>query len=125
MDQKSVFLGVPAEPEFARVVRMTAASLAADCDLGVEDVEDVRMIAEEGFVLSCATAPDAVDVRFSLEPGVVAMDFPLGAAMPQDDSLDLVMALLDAVCDVLSVADADDGRTLHLEKRRAGDAHGE
>ena len=50
MDQKRVCLTVPAEPGFARIVRMTAASLAVTCDMGVDEVEDARMAAEEGFV---------------------------------------------------------------------------
>ena len=55
MDQKRVCLTVPAEPGFARIVRMTAASLAVTCDMGVDEVEDARMAAEEGFVYACAT----------------------------------------------------------------------
>ena len=38
MDQKRVCLTVPAEPGFARIVRMTAASLAVTCDMGVDEV---------------------------------------------------------------------------------------
>ena len=47
MDQKRVCLTVPAEPGFARIVRMTAASLAVTCDMGVDEVEDARMAAED------------------------------------------------------------------------------
>ena len=42
-EEKSVRLSVPAEPEFARVVRMTAANLAVLCDMNVDEVEDLRM----------------------------------------------------------------------------------
>ena len=66
MDEKTVTLSVPAEADFARSVRMMASTLAVCCDMSVEDVEDVRMIAEEGFVYSCATAPERVGVSFSL-----------------------------------------------------------
>ena len=120
MDEKNVTLRVPAEPEFARSVRMTASTLAVCCDMSVEDVEDVRMVAEEGFVYACATAPESVGVSFSLAGGSMAMDFSLGEAEPADDSIELVEVLLAAVCDVFSVS--EDGRVLHLVKR-AGDAH--
>ena len=65
-EEKSVRLSVPAEPEFARVVRMTAANLAVLCDMNVDDVEDLRMAAEEGFVYSCATRPATCDVSFAI-----------------------------------------------------------
>ena len=122
MDQKNVRLVVPAEATFARTVRMSASTLAVCCDMSVEAVEDVRMVAEEGFVYTCATAPESVEVRFSLERGRVTMDFSLGEEEPDDESIDLVEVLLSAVCDVFSVS--EDGRVLHLVKR-AGDAHGE
>ncbi len=122
MDEKHAALRVPAEAAFARSVRITAAALAVSCDMSVEDVEDVRMIAEEGFVYTCATAPESVEVRFSLERGRVTMDFSLGDTEPSDDSVDLVRVLLAAVCD--EFAFEDDGSTLHLV-RASGESHGE
>ena len=122
MAEKNVSLCVPAEADFARSVRMTASTLAVCCDMSVEDVEDVRMIAEEGFVYACATAPERVSVTFSLEGRTRGIDFELGEREPADESIDLVEVLLSAVCDVFSVS--EDGRVLHLVKR-AGDAHDE
>lgn len=122
MAEKNVSLCVPAEVDFARSVRMTASTLAVCCDMSVEDVEDVRMIAEEGFVYACATAPERVSVTFSLEGSTMGIDFELGEREPADESIDLVEVLLSAVCDVFSVS--EDGRVLHLVKR-AGDAHDE
>ena len=122
MAEKNVSLCVPAEADFARSVRMTASALAVCCDMSVEDVEDVRMIAEEGFVYACATAPERVSVTFSLEGSTMGIDFELGEREPADESIDLVEVLLSAVCDVFSVS--EDGRVLHLVKR-AGDAHDE
>ena len=122
MAEKNVSLCVPAEADFARSVRMTASTLAVCCDMSVEDVEDVRMIAEEGFVFACATAPERVSVTFSLEGSTMGIDFELGEREPADESIDLVEVLLSAVCDVFSVS--EDGRVLHLVKR-AGDAHDE
>ena len=90
MDEKNVTLSVPAEADFARSVRMTASTLAVCCDMSVEDVEDVRMIAEEGFVYSCATAPERVGVSFSLTGDAMTMDFTLGDAEPADESIELV-----------------------------------
>ena len=50
MPTTQVNVTVPALPEFARSVRMMAANLAVVCHMSVDDLEDVRMAAEEGFV---------------------------------------------------------------------------
>lgn len=115
MDEKNVRLSTPAEATFARPVRMMAASLAAGCDMSLEDVEDVRMIAEEGFVYACATGVESVETSFSLAADGMSMDFSLGERVPDDESIELVRVLLEAVCDEFTVA--PDGTSLHLAKR--------
>lgn len=112
-----VRLSVPAEAGFARTVRMMAASLGAACDMGLDDVEDLRMAAEEGFVYSCATRPEVCDITFALSARGIAMDFSLGAHIPEDDadseqSLGLVELLLSAICEDFSVS--EDGSALRL-----------
>jgi len=121
MPDKNVILSVPAEAPFARAVRMMAANLAVCFDMSVDDVEDVRMAAEEGFIYSCATRPDECRITFGLDRGAMTMDFSLGAKLPADDdlggdgqSLDLVELLLSAVCDDFGVS--EDGAALHLVK---------
>ncbi|HJA28898.1 MAG TPA: ATP-binding protein [Candidatus Olsenella pullicola] len=118
MDEKNVRLCVPAKAEFARTVRMTASALAVCCGMSVEGVEDIRMIAEEGFVYACATEPAEVEVAFSLGEESIAMDFSLGEGDPADDSIELVEVLLDAVCD--EFFESEDGTTLHLLRRSDG-----
>ena len=123
----TVGLSVPAEPRFARAVRMLAATLAVNCDMSVDEVEDVRIAAEEGFVYSCATAPEVVDVNFILNADAFEMEFSLGEASFADASravdaapLDLVELLLSAVCDDFGVS--DDDSLLHLVKRIGANA---
>ena len=121
MDSKSVRLCVPAEAPFARIVRMTAASLAATCDMGLDDVEDARMAAEEGFVYACATGQQECEISFGISDDAVTMDFSLGedlGAADANESLELVEALLAAICDESSIS--EDGRTLSLVKRTGG-----
>lgn len=130
MSSDAIRLSLPAQPHFARSVRMLASTLAVANDFSVDDVEDVRMAAEEGFVYACATGIDACEISFSLGERSVSMDFPLGetpaaegaAYTEVDEDIDLVELLLDAVCDEFAVLEAEAGSTLHLLKR-AG--HGE
>lgn len=121
MPSKTVRLTVPAEPQFARIVRMTAANLAVCCDMPIDDVEDARMAAEEGFVYACATVQNDCDISFTIDDGQVSMTFSLGLELKEEDedsSLDLVEALLGAICDESQVS--DDETQLTLIKRTGG-----
>ncbi len=117
-------LTVPAAPEYARVVRMCAASAAAVADLSLEDVEDVRMAAEEGFVYACATGQPTVACALTLGEGALELSFSLGGDLEavDDESLDLVEALLDAICEDFGIS--EDGSELLLVLRTGG-AHDE
>lgn len=124
MQEQTVRLSVPAEAAYARTVRMMAASLAVVCDMSVDEVEDVRMAAEEGFVYCCATAPQSCEVAFSLSKGEVSTSFALGPVQPDDadGSLGLAELLLSAICDEHGLS--SDGASLVLVKR-AGAVYGE
>ena len=123
MAQQTVQLSVPAEPTFARTVRMMAANLAVVCNMSMDDVEDVRMAAEEGFVLCCATAPTSCEVTFALAPGEVRTTFALGGEIAEEgEGFAFAELLLDAVCDEHGIS--EDGAQLYLVNR-VGVADGE
>lgn len=120
-------LKVPAKPDYARVVRMTAANMAQLAGMDVEAVDDVRMAAEEAFVYACATGVgDAARIVFSLSSEGLAMDFDLGERPVTEDaeepSLVYAAFILDAMCDECTIGDAPQG-VLHLFKR-VGGIHG-
>lgn len=112
MQESKVDLCVPAEPAYARSVRMMAANLAVVCGMSVDDVEDVRMAAEEGFVYACGTRPVACDVTFSLADGSMDVSFSLGTSGVDADDVEgreavhYAELLLSAVCDDYEIDDA-------------------
>ena len=124
MAQKIVELSAPADPTFARSVRMMAANLAVLCKMNVDELEDVKMATEEGFVFACGTQKDSVDITFTLEDNTMAIDFDLGDEDPVESEadnsqpLELVELLLSAICDEFALS--DDGYTLHLVKISGG-----
>ncbi|MBR3385804.1 MAG: ATP-binding protein [Atopobiaceae bacterium] len=122
MSDQTISLSVPALPAFARSVRMMAANLAVIGEMTVDDVEDARMVAEEGFVCACATAPEPCEVTFTVSPGQLVMDFSLGSGIDVLSSADAAVGysalLLAAVCDEYVVDEA--ASTLHLVKRAVG-----
>ncbi len=124
MTKSIVKLSVPAEPRFARSIRMLAANLAVVAGLSIDDVEDVRMAAEEGFVYASATTDDALEVTFGVSEGEVDMAFSLGDREPQAEqyapgSFSYVELILAAVSDEYEVD--DEAGTLRVTKRTLTD----
>ena len=122
MEEQVIRLSVPCNPRFARPVRMMAASLATVSSMSVDDVEDLRMAAEEGFVYACATAPASVDVEFVLADDEVRMSFGLGATEPDlegDPALSYANLLLAALCDSYEL----DAAAQQLRIAKMGGAH--
>lgn len=125
MADSVIHLSVPAEPSFARSVRMMAANLAVLCSMSMDDVEDARMAAEEAFVYSCATQPTACDMTFTLAEDSLHMVFSLGDAEPSEDEtlaeqVGLAELLLSAVSDSYEISTEES--VLHVVKL-VGGAH--
>ena len=126
MAASHVALSVPPQPEFARSVRMMAANLAVLCSMTVEEVEDVRMAAEEAFVYACATLPPVCDVSFDIYADELSMSFGLGPRDAEHDfavaeQVGLAKVLLSAVSDSFEVT--PDKSSL-LVSKMVGAAHG-
>ncbi|MDO4437072.1 MAG: ATP-binding protein [Coriobacteriaceae bacterium] len=100
-----ISLTVSCEPHLARIVRMTAANVAALSSMSVDRVEDIRMAAEEAFIYACATAPaEQLVIDFDADEVHVAMQFKLGVdafAQPSDEDPTAAYAdlILGSVCD--------------------------
>ncbi len=121
MESKTVELKTPAAPEFALSVRMLAANLAVVCGLSIDDVEDVRMAAEEGFVYASATEQESVGIRFDINEDRIEMVFTLGAQANvedayEDGSFGYAQLILGAVTDEFSID--DEASTLTVVKTR-------
>lgn len=125
--EETTVLEVPAEPRYARVVRMAAANLASIAGLNVEEVDDVRMAAEEAFVYACATGlRGTARAEFTLTGDGLAMEFALGDQPVVEDSREptLVYAafLLEATCDECVISDAPRSRMRLFKKIGGTDA---
>lgn len=101
-----ITLTVACDPALARLVRMSAANVAALSSMSVDRVEDIRMAAEEAFIYACLTSPgEGLAIDFDVDRTHVAMVFRLHTeafAEPCEDDptaayVDLILA---SVCDV-------------------------
>ena len=113
-------LVVPVEARYARVVRMTAANMATIAGLAVDDVDDVRMAAEEAFVYACATGlEDCISIEFQITGQGLAMDFELGPLTVSENDRESALVysafILEAVCDECVITDGEHS-SMHLFK---------
>ena len=122
-----ITLTVPAKSEYAKTVRMTAAALVSRMGMNFDDVEDVRMAAEEAFVYAVDTLPEDAEVRFefSVTDDELKIDVPLGSEDPSsDEEADRRAAyatfILESVCDSYGFESDEDGAHLRLTKRVGG-----
>ena len=121
MEKDRVTLVVPARGEFAKTVRMTAAALAGRMGMTYDDVDDVRIAAEEAFVYACDTDPGSGEVTFYFYPegDVMRIEVPLGSRASTQDAergAAYAMFILQSVCDRFELSSDEQGPWLRLEK---------
>lgn len=85
MSESIVRLAVPAQPSYARTVRMLVANLAVLCNMTIDDIEDTRVIAGEAFAYVCATSPEVCEMAFGVKDDGLSMSFSLGEVIPEND----------------------------------------
>lgn len=115
-----VVLEVPAVPASLRVVRMVAATVAADAGFDIDEVDDVRMAVDElcaAVIESGPASPLRIHVRLADEQLVVrvqaAQPDPAGAAALDE----LRAAVLGATAGDYGFALADGHSIAWLAKR--------
>lgn len=123
MRSDRVILTVPAKSEFAKTARMTVSELASRIGMSYDEVDDVRMAAEEAFIYATARVDDG-DVTFLLElleDGICITVGPFAAgadAGSQDEAQDRYSAfILESVCDEFEISQGSEGGVLRLVRR--------
>ncbi len=126
MGKDRITLTVPARSDYARTVRMTAAELAARLGMSYDEVDDVRMAAEEAFVYACDCADDTDGITFAFTVDEVALGIevgPLPACCAQGAAESSANGysefILQSVCDEFSIEHEAGSCVLRLV-RRAG-----
>ena len=116
-----VSMTVPADVAYVSTLRLAAASLAARCDLTVDDIEDLRLPVDEAcaLLLPHATPGSAIAAHFELSSGHLLVETSVAtddAAEPDREGF--AWTVLDALTNSLHVP-AQDGRlTIALTKTR-------
>lgn len=122
MSADRISLTVPARPEYAKTVRMTASALVSRTGLAYDEVDDVRIAAEEAFVYACdhTDGPD-IALTFTIDAEEFAIRVDLGdAARVSDEEGERRTAyatfILQSVCDRFVMASDERGAHLTVVK---------
>lgn len=109
-DGAFVEVRIPADVVYVSTLRLTAASLAARCDLTIDDIEDLRLAVDEAcaLLLPLAGVGSTLDARFELAEGRLAVDTSVatadGAEPDRDGFAWTVLGALASSVDVLQDA---------------------
>jgi serine/threonine-protein kinase RsbW len=121
LDGDHVTMRVPAAGVYISTLRLTTASLAARCDLTVDDIEDLRLAVDEACSLLLPhTASDGVlDADFELARGQLTVRVSVRSANGADiDRAGFAWTVLGALATSVEVSNADGRLAIGVTKRR-------
>ena len=121
-DQDGVEVRLPAERRFVAALRSLSSSLAAQCDLTVDEIEDLQIAVDEAcaLLLPHALQPGAsLTARFGLGAGCLDVVASVPAAPHADpDRTGFSWTVLTALADRLEVTSAEGALTIAITKQR-------
>ena len=113
---------VPARVVYVSTLRRTAASLAASCDLTVDDIEDLRLAVDEACALLLPHADESarLETQFHLGSGSIAVTTSVqttGDAQGPDRT-GFAWTVLDALSTAVDVSNAAGRLAITVTKHR-------
>jgi serine/threonine-protein kinase RsbW len=124
-DGDVVDVRVPADGAYVATLRLTAASLAARCDLTIDDIEDLRLAVDEAcaLLLPHAQAGSTMQAEFTLAAGrlevTTTVDSPDASAASPDRS-GFAWSVLSALASDVDVKGDGVHLSITVTKRREG-----
>lgn len=128
MASDRITLTVPARGEYAKTVRLTAAELASRLGMSYDEVDDVRIAAEEAFVYASGCVGEDDDVTFRFTVGPDLLEIEVGPMPSHRDGGESGISegyaefILQSVCDEFAIDHLAEGCTLRLCRRVSGAA---
>ncbi len=116
-------LVLPAEPDYGRIARIAASSLALRLGLSFSEIEDLRIAVDETIILLLRpTGSGDITIEFTIEPHALVIDASTAAsheatgAPPLDEGAR--HRFDEIVADTVDVHEVDElAATVHLVKR--------
>jgi serine/threonine-protein kinase RsbW len=120
-DADVIEVRVPADVVYVSTLRLTAASLAARCDLTIDEIEDLRLAVDEAcaLVLPHARPGSTLDARFTLSAGRLTVDTSVQTIESADpDRTGFAWTVLGALASSVDVRNDGSRLTITVTKTR-------
>ena len=120
-----VEIQVPADVVYVSTLRLTAASLAARCDLTIDEIEDLRLAVDEAcsLLLPHARTGSALQARFEVSPGRLAVQTSVHTdTAAEPDRTGFAWTVLGALASSVDVRQEADRLVIVVTKTRAAAA---
>jgi serine/threonine-protein kinase RsbW len=119
-DGDLVEIRVPAAVVYVSTLRLAAAALAARCELTIDEIEDLRLAVDEAcaLLLPHATEGSALEARFELNQGKLAVDATVHTVDGKPDRNGFAWTVLGALATTVDVTAKDERLTISITKTR-------
>jgi serine/threonine-protein kinase RsbW len=119
-DGDIVRVQIPADVVYVSTLRLTAAGLAARCELTIDDIEDLRLAVDEACALLLPNASGAtLDAYFELSYASLRVTVAVeGVGELEIDRGGFAWTVLGALATEVDVANSDGRMTIGFTKRR-------
>jgi serine/threonine-protein kinase RsbW len=120
-DGDAVEVRIPADVVYVSTLRLTAASLAARCDLTIDDIEDLRLAVDEAcaLLLPHASKKSTLDARFELQAGRLTVDTSVATdEASEPDRSGFAWTVLGALASTVDVRQTDGRLSIVVTKAR-------
>lgn len=120
-DGEVVEVRTPAEVVYVSTLRLTAASLAARCDLTIDDIEDLRLAVDEAcaLLLPHAIPGSVLTTRFVLHAARLEVETSVETAeAAEPDRSGFAWTVLGALASSVDVRQAAGTLTIAVSKKR-------
>ena len=119
-DGDVVTVEVPADVVYVSTLRLTAAGLAARCELTIDDIEDLRLAVDEACALLLPNAAgDRLSARFELAFGRLDVRVDVKSSPDADvDRVGFAWTVLGALATDVDVDASDGHMSIGFTKRR-------
>ncbi len=119
-DGDLVEVRVPADSAYVATLRLTAASLAARCDLTIDDIEDLRLAVDEAcaLLLPHAAAGSVMTARFQLATANLSVSTSVQSPDSSPDRSGFGWSVLSALVSDLAVSGDSGQLSITVTKRR-------
>ncbi len=114
-----IYLELPIEKEFARLLRLLVSGIASRMDFDLDAVDDLKIAVEEAFLAAMRRQVESpVKISFISSPTSLAIELKGKIAPGARDSSadDFGNFILEAVVDELKYGDSQTDFNLHLIK---------